>query len=446
MMTAGVGCRRTARRRRNLAPPAAILVHLLLATTRTYGQPLELVRYAPDITVSLGAGTVVGAGVLATDDLSGGVAIVGIANLPAAARIAAAHRLSNGDFLLAFDSTIALPGAGTVEPRDLVQFASATQTYSVAVRGADVGIPSAARIDAVATSGDGTILLSLDTSVGAFDDEDVIRIDASSLALFLDLSAVGIAESLDLDGLDVEEGATTRLYVSFDGSGTVDAVAFDDEDILVYDLSTHTWALAYDGSAAAAGWPDAADLIALDVALPAPPAATPTKTLALTDTPTATTTLTPTPPVGTGTTTPTATLSPTLPVATATGTATVPVVTSTATATATGPAATETLTTTATVSPTGPAPTATATATASVAATSAATATASATVTVGISCPGDCNGSGEVTIDELILLVNIALDALPVSSCRAGDLDNNDAIAINELVTAVNSALGGCPG
>jgi hypothetical protein len=43
-------------------------------------------------------------------------------------------------------------------------------------------------------------------------------------------------------------------------------------------------------------------------------------------------------------------------------------------------------------------------------------------------------------------MVNIALDALPVTACPAGDLDKNGMIVINELVTAVGNALNGCPG
>src|SRR5262249_19885980 len=157
------------------------------------------------------------AGVLATDDLNGGVSILALPNLPAGAQVAAAHRFPNGDLLLAFTSTAALPGAGTVEPRDIVRLPVATGTYSVEVRGQDVGIPSGAAIDALAVTANNTILLSLDISVGEFDDEDVIKIDGTNLALFLDLSAVGIDQSLDLDGLDIEEAGATVLYMSFDG-------------------------------------------------------------------------------------------------------------------------------------------------------------------------------------------------------------------------------------
>lgn len=60
-------------------------------------------------------------------------------------------------------------------------------------------------------------------------------------------------------------------------------------------------------------------------------------------------------------------------------------------------------------------------------------------------CPGDCEGDGEVTIDNLLLLVNIALDQAPLTSCRAGDLDANGSITIDEIIAAVGVALSSCP-
>jgi hypothetical protein len=396
---------------------------------------LDALRYAPDITVALG-NTVVDGGTLATDDLSGGVAVVTVPGLPPGARIGGAHRFDNGDLLLAFESTISLLGAGIVEPRDIVRFTAATGMYSVEVHGADVGIPANAAIDALAALHDDTILLSLDINVGGFDDADVIKISGSNLQLFLDLTALGIAPALDLDALDVEESGNTVVYVSFDGSGTVDGIAFDDEDVLAYNLTTQTWSLAYDGSAAAAHWPNGADLIDADVVLAATPTASPTPTPIATDTATATAT----PPE-------TATATATVPGATATATHTS---IATGTVTATAVPVTGTPTETSTASPTR-AQTQTATATATVSSTTPPsagptnTATATATITVGIPCAGDCDGSGEVTIDELITLVNIALGSLPVTNCPAGDVDHDGMIAINEIVAAVGNALNGCP-
>ena len=61
-----------------------------------------------------------------------------------------------------------------------------------------------------------------------------------------------------------------------------------------------------------------------------------------------------------------------------------------------------------------------------------------------IPCTGDCNVSGKVTIDELLVLINIDLGNQPVSACRAGDANHDGQITIDEILTAVNNALNGC--
>lgn len=61
-----------------------------------------------------------------------------------------------------------------------------------------------------------------------------------------------------------------------------------------------------------------------------------------------------------------------------------------------------------------------------------------------VGCPGDCDGSGDVTVDELITMVNIALGAVPVTACEAGDLDSSGTITVDEVVVTVNAALAGC--
>ncbi len=54
---------------------------------------------------------------------------------------------------------------------------------------------------------------------------------------------------------------------------------------------------------------------------------------------------------------------------------------------------------------------------------------------------GDCNDDGVVTVDELILAVNIALGLAPVSSCQILDWNDNGAVGIDELVQAVRNSL-----
>jgi hypothetical protein len=92
-----------------------------------------------------------------------------------------------------------------------------------------------------------------------------------------------------------------------------------------------------------------------------------------------------------------------------------------------------------------PAPTPTNTPTPTRTGTPTRTFTPTATST-GHGCPGDCDGSTSVTINELILGVNIALGSGNIASCPAFDLDGDGQVAINELVAAVNSAANGCPG
>ena len=60
-------------------------------------------------------------------------------------------------------------------------------------------------------------------------------------------------------------------------------------------------------------------------------------------------------------------------------------------------------------------------------------------------CVGDCNGDGQVTVNELIVMVNIALGNAPLSQCTAGDANTDGEITINEIIAAVNNTLSGCP-
>jgi hypothetical protein len=61
-----------------------------------------------------------------------------------------------------------------------------------------------------------------------------------------------------------------------------------------------------------------------------------------------------------------------------------------------------------------------------------------------VACAGDCNGDGQVTVNELILGVNIALGSQPASVCTAIDTNGDGMVTINELIAAVTRALNGC--
>lgn len=61
-------------------------------------------------------------------------------------------------------------------------------------------------------------------------------------------------------------------------------------------------------------------------------------------------------------------------------------------------------------------------------------------------CVGNCNGSGPVTVDDIITMVNIALGSADISTCSAGDANSDHQITLDEILKAVNNALNGCPG
>jgi predicted outer membrane repeat protein len=60
-------------------------------------------------------------------------------------------------------------------------------------------------------------------------------------------------------------------------------------------------------------------------------------------------------------------------------------------------------------------------------------------------CVGDCNANGQVTVDEILTMVNIALGNT-VTACDAGDANHDAQITVDEILTAVNNALNGCGG
>lgn len=61
------------------------------------------------------------------------------------------------------------------------------------------------------------------------------------------------------------------------------------------------------------------------------------------------------------------------------------------------------------------------------------------------SCLGDCNSGGSVTVDELLVGLNIALGTNPVDDCPAFEATTDGAVTVDELVRGVQNALQGCP-
>jgi hypothetical protein len=61
------------------------------------------------------------------------------------------------------------------------------------------------------------------------------------------------------------------------------------------------------------------------------------------------------------------------------------------------------------------------------------------------SCVGDCDGTGSVTVDEIITLVNIALGNAQTSACPHG-VPSGAEVNVALIIQAVNVALNGCGG
>lgn len=60
-------------------------------------------------------------------------------------------------------------------------------------------------------------------------------------------------------------------------------------------------------------------------------------------------------------------------------------------------------------------------------------------------CFGDCGDDGAVTVDEILVLIEIALGTRPLAACDRGDIGGDGTISVDELVVAVGLALTGCP-
>ncbi|MGD0947074.1 MAG: choice-of-anchor Q domain-containing protein [Candidatus Binatia bacterium] len=58
-------------------------------------------------------------------------------------------------------------------------------------------------------------------------------------------------------------------------------------------------------------------------------------------------------------------------------------------------------------------------------------------------CVGDCNGDTQVTVNEIIVLVNIALGSAEPAACAAG-IPSGSQVNVALIIQAVNNALNGC--
>lgn len=65
---------------------------------------------------------------------------------------------------------------------------------------------------------------------------------------------------------------------------------------------------------------------------------------------------------------------------------------------------------------------------------------------VGVdTCPGDCDLSDEVTVEELLVGVSIALGTTRIEACVPADVDSDGVVAVSDLVSMLSIVLDGCP-
>jgi hypothetical protein len=187
------------------------------------------------------------------DDQMGMVTLAPLGVLPDASEVTAYHRLVNGDQLYSLGTSVELGGGVTAGPGDVVRYDGVTDT--IAFDANAEGIPDGVIVDGVSVHSSGDLMLSFDTTVNlgggvTAQDEDLVRFDGgSTYTVFFDGSAETVPAGLDLDGADYRT-SDGHLFLSFDGSGSLGGINFDDEDILEFDSGGPTWALHYDGSVA----------------------------------------------------------------------------------------------------------------------------------------------------------------------------------------------------
>jgi hypothetical protein len=242
-----------------VAPYFVVTVAWLIAPIALALTSIDVAVVSPDITVELD-GVVFHDEHVADDDLAGATLLVSIGTIPGETALNAYHEdTSSGDQLLSFDTTVELAGAVVVKVGDVARYDGVG--YAIEFDATAEGLADGVGTDAISETAGGDLILSFDTTVDLgggliVDDEDLVSFDGASFSLLFDGSVESVPRSLDLDAahLLLENG---NLILSFDTSGTIGGVTFDDEDLLEFTPGPGTWEMAYDGSALHAEWPPA---------------------------------------------------------------------------------------------------------------------------------------------------------------------------------------------
>jgi hypothetical protein len=252
------------RRLESIALAPVLLAVALIPRAAAALTPIDSADLSPDITVTLDSQTITDEDVAADSITSGTITKALLGSLPEASDLSAYHALAGGNHLLAFDITVALAGGVTTHPGDVVRYDGAN--YTIEFDASAESVPDGVGTDAVTMSAGGNLVLSFDTTVAlsgsTYFDEDLVEFDGASFSSFFDGSAAGLDPALDVDGAHVF-ASTGNLGLSFDISGSIGGVDFDDEDVLEYDPTVPTWEMAWDASAERTEWEAGADVNAV---------------------------------------------------------------------------------------------------------------------------------------------------------------------------------------
>ncbi len=240
-----------------------VLIAVMMLGIPSLSQAIDVFQVSPDITISMSAQMVADQNV-ALDGVA--ISLANLGALPVNADLSAFHVLANGDRLFVLDISTSLPGGLYAEPRDVVRYNGTT--YTLELDGSSVGIPAGVRIDALSMDQTGALLMSFDVAVqlgGVLAaDEDLVRRSGGVYFMFFDGSVEGLASELDVDAVHYLSGSS-QFLLSFDTTGQIGSLLFDDDDVLLFSPANASWVTAYRGAARHAGF-ESADLNALYIA------------------------------------------------------------------------------------------------------------------------------------------------------------------------------------
>jgi hypothetical protein len=246
-----------------------LTVGVVIFAATSPSHAVDQVSISPDIAVDL-AGAVIDDHQVVNDDQMGLLIPLPLGAFVDRTDIDAYHSATSGSRLYSLDTVTNLGGGLIVEAADVVEFDGVVDTlvFDASAVFAAASIDGVGvNLDAVSVDGLGEILVSFDTTIDLgggviADDEDLVRFDGvTTFTTVFDGSLESIDPALDLDGAHYR-ASDGHLFLSFDGSGNVAGVDFEDEDILEFDSVGPTWTKFYDGSALHADL-KAADVIAV---------------------------------------------------------------------------------------------------------------------------------------------------------------------------------------